>query len=132
MALYDIDITCNTGYVTVHSLSEACNICWNASHVYSTFYQEITLGTGGHFGVVTYDDKLIFSLTPYFTEQSEHIPVVVVRYIDKSGNFVEKIIRSYVRFTTTVSDTPSKSSCIKTSAKLGGARKLISLWEVAA
>ena len=132
MALYDIDITCSTSYVTVHSLSEACNICWNASHAYSTFYQEITLGSGGHFGVVTYEDKLIFSLTPYFTKQSAHTPLVVIRYIDKSGNYVEEIIDTYARFTTTVSDAPSKSSCIKTSAKLGGARKLTFLWEVAA
>lgn len=108
------------------------NICWNSSHVFDSFYQEITLGSGGHFGIVTYDDKLIFSSTPYFTEQSEHTPVVVVRYIDKNGNFVEQVIKNSIRFTLTVSDTPSKSSCIKTSAKLGGARKLISLWEVAA
>lgn len=120
MALYDIDITCSSNYATVHSLSEKMNICWDSSHVFDSFYQEITLGGNGHFGIVTYDDKLIFSSAPYFTEQSEHIPVVVVRYIDKNGNFVEQVIKSSTRFTLTVSDTSSKSSCIKTSAKLGG------------
>lgn len=118
MALYDIDVTCSSAYATVHSLSEKMNICWNSSHVFDSFYQEITLGSSGHFGIVTYDDKLIFSSTPYFTEQSEYSPVVVVRYIDKNGNFVEQVIENSTRFTLTVSDTPSKP--IKTSAKLGG------------
>lgn len=130
MALYDIDVTCQSGYVITHSLSEPMNICWDSSHVFSTFYQEITLGTGGHFGIVTEDDKLIFSFAPYFTKQSEYNPVLVAWYIDKNGNFVEQYVRSLTRFTLTVSDTPSKP--IKTSAKLGGARKLISLWEVVA
>lgn len=129
MALYDIDITCSTSYATVHSLSERMNICWGTSHVFDSYYQEITLD-GRQFGIVTYDDKLIFSITAYYTEQSEHNPIGVVRYFDKNGNLVEEITKSSKRFTLTVSDTPSKP--IKTSAKLGGARKLISLWEVAA
>lgn len=116
MALYDIDVTCQSGYVITHSLSEPMNICWNSSHVFSSFYQEITLGSGGHFGIVTEDDKLIFSFTPYFTKQSEHTPVFVARYIDKNGNFVEQDVRSLTRFTLTVSDTPS--ICTKTTAHL--------------
>ena len=127
MALYDIDVTCSIGYATVHSLSERCNICWETSHVVDSFYEEITLG-GSSFAILTQGDKLIFSLGVYSTDLNWRLGIV--RYFDKNGNFVERNVSSSTRFTLTVSDTPSKP--IKTSAKLGGARNLISLWEVAA
>lgn len=58
--------------------------------------------------------------------------VCILSYFDESGNIVNYVNNYIQNYEFTVSDTPSKSSCIKTSAKLGGARKLISLWEVAA
>lgn len=58
--------------------------------------------------------------------------VCILSYFDENGNIVNYANNFIQNYEFTVSDTPSKSSCIKTSAKLGGARKLIFLREVAA